>query len=184
MVKLHLITIFIGGLLFFTPNVRSAPIVAEALVARVGKDPVMFSDINRFKDVESILVCIGAKPKESAGPKGPESFQVLLNRYIEEELIYLEAKNKRASGQNRLKETVDKIISKKECYRDWQNFGDKYDSIWASKTKPREGELILIRELEKRLSILNFEKEQIQGDRAVWIRGARVKTTIKLFLDG
>jgi hypothetical protein len=159
------------------------PILAEAFLARVGPDAVLLSDLVRFRELESILSCAGMGDASVSVVPLSDATTSLLDRYIEEELIYQEARTRSSLGGTQLRKAIGAIQDKKKCLQQWRELGERFTKIWASPGRPREGEARLVRELEKRLMIKNFEKEQMQGDRSIWIRSARIKTPIKLFLD-
>lgn len=178
-----LFSLLILGNLFCLRTVDAEPIIAEALVARVGRDAVLLTDLVRFKEIEQIMICAKLRDKSQSGTPDVEHFQALLNRYIEEELMFQESRTKKSSTSSRLREAVQAIQAKPSCLHTWQELGNRFSILWGTPSRPKEGEAQLVRELEKRLIVQNFEKEQIQGDRSAWLRGARVKTPIKLFLD-
>jgi hypothetical protein len=165
--------------LFIFP-IQSWALTSEAFVARVGRQGILLSDLVRFKEVERIMSC--AKLRE-VKEVGVENFQSVLNRFIEEELMYQESTSKKNQTNSQLRRAVEAIQAKSSCLKEWQQLGQRFSALWASASRPREGEFQLVRELEKRLTVGIFEKDQIQGDRAAWVRGARIKTSIELFID-
>lgn len=153
--------------------------LAEALLARVGREAVTLSDVVRFQDVESVMRCAGLRQKEGS----QEAFGALLGRYLEEELIFSEANTKKITNQRMIGDAVNKIHQDKKCQSEWQAAGKRYGKIWSTKARPLEGEGMLVRELEKRLQIDNYTKTQIQGDKGIWLREAKVKIPVKLYLE-
>lgn len=156
--------------------------MADALLARVGRDSVTLSDLVRFQQVEVIMSCAGLRTGANTETTGA-SFEIVLNRFIEEELIYSEARTKKNAAKSMISDAIKAIQSNKKCQKDWRDLGKKYSTIWSTKGRPLEGEGMLVRELEKRLMIDAFTKTQIQGDRGIWLREAKVKIPIKLYLE-
>ncbi len=156
--------------------------LAEALIARVGRDAITYSDLMRFQHVEEIMSCAGLRVGSGVA-QATENFDSVLSRYIEEELIYAEARTKKNTAKSMLSDAVKTIQSRSKCQKDWRDLGKKYATVWSTKSRPLEGEGILVRELEKRLVIDNFAKTQIQGERSIWLREQKVKVPIKLYLE-
>jgi len=179
--KLYFILSFV--FLFIKPAYavdRSHDFLAEALLARVGREAVMLSDIMRFQDVNRIMQCALFRENSNATK---ENFNELLGRYIEEELIYSEVMAKKEAVRRLIANAIKAIHENKKCQKEWRALGKKYSVVWGSKTRPLEGEGMLVRELEKRLQVDYYTKTKIQGDRAIWLREAKVKVPIKLYLE-
>src|SRR5690242_20249122 len=90
----------------------------ESLLAKVGREPVFLSDLQRFRELDEVLVCAGLRKREKALPKDTRE---LLDAYVDEELMFLEAKARKASTAGIIPESVKKIHSSAECKEAWQN---------------------------------------------------------------
>lgn len=156
-------------------------LVVDGLLARVGEDTIQYSDLRRYRSVESIMQCVGERIKFPGSEK--ETVRRALTRYIDEELIYLEARAKMPDGSARFPETIRKIKSFPACHNRWKNLGEQYSQLWSSKANPLAGEGMLVRELEKRLLIDLFAKEKIGVDIKTWLQEARVKVPIKFYTE-
>jgi len=156
-------------------------LVVEALLARVGREPVMLSDLIRYNEVENVMIC--AELRKSYDVQPTQVFNIILSRYIEEELMFLEARNKKMQAGTLLPGAVSKIQKKKDCMKEWQSLGKRFAILWATPKRPHEGEAMLIRELEKRLLIDQFEVTEMKAERSLWIREEKVKIPLKLYLD-
>ncbi|WP_207750259.1 hypothetical protein, partial [Clostridioides difficile] len=64
----------------------------DALLAKVGREAVLLSDLLRFADVEKVLECAGVVKREKPLPTERKA---LLNVYIDEELFYEKARAKK-----------------------------------------------------------------------------------------
>ena len=112
-----------------------------------------------------------------------EAFNITLGRYIEEELMYQEARSKKMSSTGFLQNAITSIQKKKNCLQEWQELGKRFGGMWSTSKRPHEGESMLVRELEKRLLVDNFEQTQIKSERGLWVREQKVKIPIRLYLD-
>lgn len=166
--------------LIFNSQIANAALV-EALLARVGREAVTLSSLTRFSDVEKIMQCAGLRSTSS--PEAKANMQQGLEQYLEEELIYVEATGKKKGFDGLLPLAIQAIHKKENCLKNWQNLGERYTKLWSTSRRPRDGESMLVRELEKRMMIDKFSKEQIQGDRSAWLREEKVKIPIKLYTD-
>lgn len=167
-------------LLVATVSAHAAPLLLEATVAKVGREVVTVSDLVRYHEVDAVLRC--ADLRKGAAPLG-QDFSGILNVYVEEELIYAEARAKKTSSSGSMRAAIEAIQRKSACLKQWQEQGKRSGRIWSTAGRPREGEAMLVRELEKRLTVDNYIKDKIPGDRSIWIREARVRVPVKLFLD-
>ena len=170
--------IFIG-LFLINGSAIAGAILFDSLIARVGQEAVTLNDVTRFRNVEDIMLCAGLRDKRHKN----ESIQETLNRYIEEELFYLEARAKKSGAPSSLSKAMDTLREKKNCRDDWNQLGRLYGKAWETDARPREGEGMLVRELEKRLMIDRYLKTANIGDRSDWIRETRIRYAVKLYLD-
>ena len=153
-------------------------ILFDALIARVGQDSVTMNDLTRFRDVENIMVCVGLRKKVN-----DQNLRNTLERYVDEELFYIEAKAKKQSSSGELARAIDLIRGKSSCKADWAELGRLYGKAWQTDSRPKEGESMLVRELEKRLLIDRFIKTENIGEVSEWVREAKVRHPVKLYLE-
>lgn len=152
----------------------------DGLLAKVGREPVMASDLDRFVDLDDILICAGKRSSERVLPTAQAQ---LLSVYVEEELMYQEAKAKKLSTDGATQDAVKTIHSRPACKTKWQNLGEKYITLWKTGAHPREGQSLLVRELEKRVLVDKFRKSEFIGDMDVWRREARTRYPVKIYLE-
>jgi hypothetical protein len=151
----------------------------DALMAKVGKEAVLQSDLDRFSSLRSILKCQGAQmPELISSEKLP-----LLNLYIEEELIYKEARNRKLAVPGGIQMAIKSIHDKPECRKRWMNLGNEYREIWRTEQRTSEGPSFLVRELEKRLLVNYFREQFGLGDGDSFIREGRVRHQVKVYLE-
>lgn len=166
-------------------TVVSAAVLVEALLAKVGRDGIVLSDLTRYQDIQSVLQCADLRKVDDKSTTTNEKYNIysdLLRLYIEEELIFTEARSRKNFSAN-LSQVVQQIQQKPACFKIWQELGKKYGKVYATTTRTREGETLLVRELEKRILVDRFIKEKIPGDRTIWIREAKVRIPVKIFSD-
>lgn len=164
-------------------SVVAAPpgaVLLDALVARVGHEAITLQDLNRYRDVHDVMAC--AKLREGT-PKKSLHTRDLLDRYVEEELLVLEARGKKMNSGGGLSRAVERILAKPDCKKDWLTLGKSYGRAWNTGARPREGEGQLVRELEKRLLVDRFLEVENLGERATWFHEARLKHPVKLYLE-
>ena len=152
----------------------------DAVVAKVGREAVLLSDLQRFTDVDRVLQCAGVVKREKALPAERKA---LLNAYIEEELFYQEARARKTSTAGQIPLSVQKIQSKPSCRRDWIALGESYGKIWKTENRAREGESMLVRELEKRVLVEKFRRAEVIPDIESWKREAAVRFPVKVYLE-
>lgn len=167
--------------------IAASPILLDALLAKVGREGISLSDLIRYQDTVQILQCAELRKNTEAKTAGIDandrsSFAAILSQYIEEELIYTEARS-RKNFSGGLAQAIQTIQQKPACLKQWQELGKKYGKLFATQNRNREGETLLVRELEKRLTVDRYSKEKIPGDRSIWVREARVRIPVKIFLD-
>ena len=179
----HLIPLF--AFLAFLPADAVAEdqekFVLEGLLARVGEESVQLTDLQRFKSVENIMQCIGLRTKVPA--QDAENLKRTLARFVDEELIFFEARAKLADGSVNFQEAIRKIKAFPACISRWRSLGEKYAQLYSTKANNLAGEGMLVRELEKRLLIDYFAREKIGMDMKTWLQEARVKIAIKYYLE-
>lgn len=158
----------------------SKAVELDSLLAKVGREPVMLSDLVRFRDVDRVLGCAGKRARDKDLPSDTKE---LLNFYIDAELMYLEARNKKINITGQLPEIVKVIHKKEECKNQWQSLGEKYSKYWKTEGRPREGESVLVRELERQVLIEKFRKTELSSDGELWRREERVKFPVKIYLE-
>lgn len=127
------------------------------------------------------MVC--AKLRQAPAEEEKEKLPLLLNRFIEEELIASEARTKRSGIVRLLGEAVEAIHADRNCRRRWQDLGHRYGTLWNTSAHPREGETMLVRELEKRMLVDHYLKTEAITDRGIWLREVKTKNPVKIFLD-
>ena len=172
------------SLFWTTPATLAADddsVMMEALLARVGEEVVQLSDLRRFKSVEKIMQCISVRLKPPGLDK--ESGKASLQRFIDEELIYLDARSKQAPGSSEFEETIRKIKRFPACLSRWKALGEQYAALWNQKEGSLAGETMLVRELEKRLLVDQHVREKIGNDLRSWLQEARVRVPVKYFAD-
>lgn len=152
----------------------------DALLATVGRDAVLLSDVQRFADVDKVLECAGVVKRKDALPTDRKA---LLNVYVDEELFYQEARNKKTSTAGQIPLSVQQIQSKDACRSQWLALGDRYSKAWKTSGRAREGESMLVRELEKRVLVERFRKAESIPDPDLWKREALVHYPVKIFLE-
>lgn len=172
--------IMIFFLLFPLLLQAKAPIEIDALVAKVGREAVLQSDLLRFKEVTLVLTCAGVVKREE--PLS-EDRRLLIDAYVEEELMYLEARSKKISTAGLIPEAVRAIHKKEECKSRWQRLGQSFSSFYRTETRAREGESLLVRELEKRVLVERFRKTELIADGELWRREARARYPVKVYLE-
>lgn len=156
------------------------PITLDSLMAKVGREAVLLSDLNRFAQVDSVLACAGVIQREKALPK---STRELLDIYIDEELIFLEAKSRKISTAGMIPNAVHAIHDKSNCHSQWQELGKKYSTFWRTENRQREGESLLVRELEKRMLVEKFRKTEVVTDGELWRRELKTRYPVKLLAE-
>lgn len=164
------------------PLLRGAEpgIEVDALLAKVGRDAVLLSDLERFADVERVLECAGVVKRDKPLPADRKG---LLNAYIDEELFYQEARSKKTGTAGQIPLSVQKIQSKEACRREWLALGGRYAKLWKTENRAREGESMLVRELEKRVLVEKFKKSEAMPDAEIWKREASVRYPVKIYLE-
>jgi hypothetical protein len=157
-----------------------SPIEVDALVAKVGREAVLESDLLRFKEVIGVLSCAGVLERENLEKLGHKA---LLEAYIEEELMYQEARSKKMSTVGLIPNAVHAIHKKEECKERWQKMGQDFSRFYRTDTRAREGESLLVRELEKRVLVEHFRKTELIADGELWRREARNRYPVKVFTE-
>lgn len=152
----------------------------DSLLAKVGREAVLLSDLQRFLEVEKIMSCAGISKREKPLPTERKA---LLSAYIDEELMYLEARAKKTSNTGQVPLSVQQILSKDGCRSRWVALGSKYSKIFRTELRAREGEGFLVRELEKRALIENFRRKELMPDAELWKREAALRYPVKVYLE-
>lgn len=152
----------------------------DALIAKVGREAVLQSDLERFKEVNGILICAGILKQESAAPDGRKE---LLDSYIEEELMYLEARSRKISTAGMIPQAVRSIHKDEDCKARWQRLGQAYSKFFRTEARAREGESLLVRELEKRVLVDKFRKSELISDGELWKREVKSRHPVKVYLE-
>ncbi len=152
----------------------------DALVAKVGREAVLQSDLVRFKEVDGVLVCAGVLKREKALS---EDKKELLESYVDEELMYLEARSKKLSTAGLIPQAVRLIHKNEECKDRWQKLGQRYSRFFRTENRTREGESLLVRELEKRVLVEKFRKTELVSDGELWRREARGRYPVRAYLE-
>jgi hypothetical protein len=152
----------------------------DAILATVGRDAVLLSDVQRFADVDQVLECAGVVKRKGALPVARKA---LLGVYVEEELFYQEARAKKTSTSGQIPLSVQQIQSKEACRNEWLTLGTQYSKSWKTAGRLHEGESMLVRELEKRVLVEKFRKVESIPDLDLWKREAVVRYPVKIFLE-
>lgn len=168
------------ALLLFLLGIQAhaAGVEVDSLLAKVGREAVLLSDLNRFADVDKVLLCADVVKRDSVLPSDRKA---LLNAYVDEELLYQEARMKKVSTSGQIPISVQAILSKDDCRSQWLALGQRYSKIWRTEMRTREGEGLLVRELEKRVLVEKFRKTVPDFD--LWRREAGVRYPIKIYLE-
>src|SRR5690606_31023782 len=95
----------------------------DGLMAKVGREAVLQSDLSRFKEVVGVLSCAGVLKREE--PLSSDR-KKLIDAYIEEELMYLEARSKKIATAGLIPQAVSAIHKREECKARWQKLGQEY----------------------------------------------------------
>lgn len=167
-------------LAFFFPALLLAqePVLVDSLVAKVGREAVLLSDLHRFQEVNRVLVCAGVR-KDSL----PQEQKLLLESYIDEELMYLEARSRKVATTGLIPEAVRSIHKNAECRLAWQGLGQDFSRFFRTDTRAREGESLLVRELEKRVLVERFRKTELGADGELWRREAKSRYPVKVYIE-
>jgi len=163
-----------------TWGARESALELDALLAKVGREAVLLSDLDRFSDVDKVLNCAGVAKREKALPTDRKS---LLNAYIEDELLYLEAREKKTSTSGQIPLSVQAIMAKETCRAKWLALGERYSKMWRTESRTREGEGMLVRELEKRVLVEKFRRTEVIPDMDLWKREAGLRYPVKIYLE-
>lgn len=167
--------LFLSQVLF-----ADSTIPVDALIAKVGREPVLQSDLNRFRDVYEVLNCSKFLSREiniNAEPK------ILLEAYIEDELMYLDARSRKVSTAGLIPQVIKAIHKNETCKEKWQKLGISYSKVFRTETRLREGESLLVRELEKRVLVDKFRKSEVIADGELWKREAKSRHPVKVYLE-
>lgn len=156
------------------------PIEIDALLGKVGREAVLESDLHRFKEVTSVLVCAGVLKRETELGSDQKK---LLDAYVEEELMFLEARSKKISTAGLIPQAVRAIHQREDCKRRWQKLGQDFSRFFRTETRMREGESLLVRELEKRVLVDKFRKTELIADGELWRREARARYPVKVYIE-
>lgn len=158
----------------------SLNVAVDSLVAKVGNEAVLLSDLTRFAQVNEVLACAGVLQRDKPLPKEERD---LLSAYVDDELIYLDAKSKKLTTGGMIPQAVRAIHDKGECRAQWQALGKKYSTFWRTEVRQREGESLLVRELEKQVLVERFRKTEIVTDADLWRREARTRYPVKILRE-
>ena len=167
-------------LALLAPFAAHAADTLDALLAKVGREAVLLSDLQRFHDVSDVLTCAGVIKRES--PLSDDK-KALLAVYVEEELMYQEARSRKLSTAGLIPQAVKAIQKTDECKRSWQKLGEQYSKLFRTETRVREGESLLVRELEKRVLVEKFKKTEAIADGELWKREAKGRYPVKVYLE-
>ena len=166
--------------LFFAAPAAPAAETVDALLAKVGREAVLLSDLKRFRDVSNVLDCAGIVRRET---ELAEDKKALLTAYVEEELMYQEARSRKISTAGLIPQAVRAIHKTDSCKTRWQKLGDEYSKVFRTENRAREGESLLVRELEKRVLVERFRKSEAAADGEVWKREAKSRYPVKVYLE-
>jgi hypothetical protein len=152
----------------------------DALIAKVGREPVLQSDLNRFRDVYEVLNCSKFLSREV---DTKAETKALLEAYIEDELMYLDARSRKVSTAGLIPQIIKAIHKNDICKEKWQKLGTSYSKLYRTETRLREGESLLVRELEKRVLVDKFRKTEVIADGELWKREAKSRHPVKVYLE-
>lgn len=166
-------------LLFQAISLRaeSLDFAVDGLLAKVGSEAVLQSDLHRFKQVKEVLAC--AKIFENA--EDQKAKPDLLENYIEEELMYLEARSRRLSTAGQVQKAVQSIHGRDACKSKWQSLGKSFSEFYRTESRLREGESLLVKELEKRILVQQLRSSGGVTDTELWKRELRAKFPVKVY---
>lgn len=168
-----LISLFVSG-------PAQAADTVDALLAKVGREAVLLSDLQRFRDVSDILGCAEIVRRD---PPLSEDKKALLTAYVEEELMYQEARSRKLSTAGLIPQAVKAIHKSDACKSRWQKLGEEYSKVFRTENRAREGESLLVRELEKRVLVERFRKSEAAADGEAWKREAKSRYPVKVYLE-
>lgn len=157
-----------------------AGVEIDALLAKVGREAILLSDLQRFQEVDKVLHCADLFKREKPLPEGRRA---LLSAYVDEELMYQEARAKKITTAGQVPLTVQQILAKESCRSRWSTLGNKYSKLFHTDARTREGEGLLVRELEKRVLVENFRRKEIMPDLDLWKREAALRYPVKIYLE-
>lgn len=152
----------------------------ETLLAKVGREPVTYTDLQRFLELDKVLNCASIVKRSV---ELTDQIRPLLDAYIDEELMYFEARARKFTIAGVLQESVRAIHANEACKKSWQSLGERYGKYWKTAARPREGESQLVRELEKRILIERFRKSEVNVDSELWRREMRARHPVKVYLE-
>ena len=176
-----MLSLFLSLITFsFAAGAPSSPVEVDALLAKVGREAVLLSDLQRFSDVDKILQCAGVVKRDKPLPSDRK---LLLQMFIDEELLYQDARSRKFSLSGQIPISVQQIQSKEACRAKWNSLGDKYAKLWKTENRAREGEGMLVRELEKRILVEKFRRSDSVSDFDLWKREASARFPVKVYLE-
>jgi hypothetical protein len=175
-----MLMIWLSILISLPAFAKEGGVEIDALLAKVGREAVLLSDLQRFSDVDKVLSCAGVVKREKPLPTERKA---LLDAYVNEELLYQEARAKKTSTSGQIPLSVQAILAKEGCRTRWLALGERYSKIWRTEVRIREGEAHLVRELEKRVLVERFRRNEVIPDVELWKREANVRYPVKIYLE-
>lgn len=178
---MRVLSIFLS--LFFlelSVALASDPSLVDGFVATVGAESVFYSDLLKFRGVDEVLDCAKLRHR---GQQLSAAKRALLNVYIEEELVYQEARSKKFKSQHLVLQASRQIQTNPACWELWKKLGADWGEYWRSPTRKYEGESQLVMELEKRLNIDAFTKAEPTVSSELWRREVRQKFPVRVLID-
>jgi hypothetical protein len=179
------VEVFLILLSLYLPSMAGAhgsgrePFEADALLAEVGHEAVLLSDLERFSEVTKVLDCAGVVKAKTLAP----GRKALLDAYIEEELMFLDAKAKKLATDGMVTESKSRIFAKHACRTSWQKLGENYNAYWRTEARNSEGGGLLARELEKQVLVEKYRRSKTITDPDLWNREIRAHFPVKVFMD-
>ncbi len=152
----------------------------DSLVAKVGREPVLLSDVQRFKDVYQVLNCTKFLTRDLGAA---ENSKALLEAFVEDELMYQEARARKVNTSGLIPQVLQLIHKSETCKAMWQKLGTNYSKFYRTENRKREGESLLVRELEKRILVDKFRKTEVIADGELWKREAKARYPVKVYLE-
>lgn len=168
------------SLFFAAITLADSSLPVDSLVAKVGREPILLSDVQRFRDVYQVLNCTKFVSREMGSA---ENTKALLEAFIEDELMYQEARARKVNTAGLIPQVIQMIHKSDTCKTMWQKLGTSYSKFYRTENRQREGESLLVRELEKRVLVDKFRKTEVIADGELWKREAKSRYPVKVYLE-
>lgn len=174
-------------LLFFSfvlPVFSAQKILVESVIARIANEPVLLSEVRQFVDVIEILECAGLREKSKVSTAVPKKDdQRKLQQYIEDELIYLDARGNSVRLKQDIRNVVSQIKSKRKCAALLRELDKSLATLYRSGRGVSRGGAVLLRQLEKALLVEQHKRDEVRVQSSTWVSEAKSRTKIEVFLN-